>query len=79
MAICIPNWLLWGFQDANPPPTEGRGGAAEGAGWSRAWGGRTLTLQLGSLMLSTKAVASLVQERTVSVRPSRKSRVMEAS
>ena len=38
-----------------------------------------LTLCRASAMLRTKAVDSAVQDLTVSVRPSRKSRVMEAS
>ena len=37
------------------------------------------TVCVGSIMASTKLHDSVVQERTVSVLPSRKSRVMEAS
>lgn len=44
---------------------------------SAAW--RLLTVWVGSTMASTKLHDSMVQERTVSVLPSRKSRVMEAS
>lgn len=44
-------------------------------------GGRALrlTVWVGSIMASTKLQDSVVQERTVSVLPSRNSRVMEAS
>lgn len=69
--------LETGMSPRGGDPQEGQGfgqGAARGV-----CGGAVLTLCPASPMLRTKAVDSEVQERTVSVRPSRKSRVMEAS
>lgn len=67
------------FPGLSFPKSRGTHRAPGDTPWDVTRAPAVLTVCAGSAMLRTKAVDSAVQERTVSVRPSRNSRVMDAS